>query len=1506
MALSEKAREILTQRYVLKDAEGRPIETPEELFKRVARDIAKADEKYGGDVEATEKEFLAVMENLEFLPNSPTLMNAGTDMGQLSACFVLPVEDSMEGIFNAIRDAALIHKSGGGCIAKGSKVLTSEGVKNIEDVKVGDKVLSINEKTGIHSYEEVEQTHIYTTEDKKILKIEFDSKNNYVITTDWHPFATLTEQGIVFKRADELKPGDLVVSGGKYDVESTVDEEYFWALGVLTSDGAIDQMKNGVYRVRLFKSSREVTDRLAAVLNTTDKLSNDSRFKTDIFEVNVYGEKAEQIYKEFDWGEPITCYNKRIPKSVWGASYSDKVHYLAGLLDGDGWYNKEKNQYIYDTVSEQLAIDIMALCSELGIDITYRYRENVDENEKPIYSIIMSAAYGTIDKVVAFTSRHTYDAERVVHGAIEFPKEYYKLYNIPVTAYREPVEINNKTFRLTQWLGSGKISKSTLVRLIETLGPIDSLTELYERLLSGCKVVTSVTESTCEALYDLTVKNNNNYMAATSGQLVIIHNTGFSFSRLRPKGATVKTTGGVASGPISFMKVFNAATEAVKQGGRRRGANMGILRVDHPDIMEFINCKKNNSELTNFNISVAITEKFMDAVINNENYSLIDPRTKKPVGELNAREVYTAIVESAWRNGEPGIIFIDRVNRDNPVPSQGEIESTNPCVSGDTVILTDKGYVKIKDVVGQTVKVWNGEEFSEVLVRQTGTNQPMKYIEFSDGSFLKCTPYHKFYITDGYEKEERPVEASELVGGTKLAKFKYPVIEGEKQIDRKTAYTAGFFAGDGSIQESGDRKSIWLYGEKKGIKEYLDIKYTNECDGDRLHCCLNDNDIYNKNFVPGVSWSIQSRLDWLAGLIDADGALISKEYGEVSITSTNYKLLYDVKLMLTTLGVGSTLNLCKVDEFKEMTNGKGGVKEYYCQDCYRLTISAYNIMKLVELGLKTHRVVVSHLAIREAGRYLTVTKIVDSTPEDSFCFTEPKRHKGMFNGILTGNCGEQPLLPYESCNLGSINLVKMLKKSGKHREIRGGYRTDYVLDEAKLRKTVRTAVHFLDNVIDRNKFPLKEIEEMTLSTRKIGLGVMGFADMLIYMGISYSSDEAVEMARKIMKIIRDEGRKASRELAKVRGPFPLFEQSIYKDEEPIRNATITTIAPTGTLSMIAGVSSGIEPLFGLVSTKTVMDGRTYYDVNPSFRFYLESTGRNVDAIIDYVAKMHGSIASMEDEFTEEIRDLFVTAHDIPPVRHVKMQATFQEYTDNAVSKTVNFKNSATIADVDQVFTLAYQLGCKGVTIYRDGSRENQVYTAGTKKETLPTSRVIPSSEEDEDAEEDFIVAPRKRPTEVMGSTRRVNIGCGKLYITVNYDDKGICEVLTINGKGGGCPSQSEATARLVSIALRAGVSVSEIIDQLKGIRCPSTVNRNLDNGKVRILSCPDAIGKVIEYVDNRLKNKRAVAIPKETDTTAKGKTVKTESGNRCPECGASLEHESGCVICKNCGYSKCG
>ncbi len=647
------------------------------------------------------------------------------------------------------------------------------------------------------------------------------------------------------------------------------------------------------------------------------------------------------------------------------------------------------------------------------------------------------------------------------------------------------------------------------------------------------------------ACFVLPVGDSMEEIFETNKHAAMIHKsgggTGFSFSRLRPRNSIVASTSGIASGPVSFMTVFDASTDAVKQGGTRRGANMGVLRIDHPDILEFISCKENTNKITNFNISVAVTDSFMEALADNKSFPLIDPRTqtiyKKDGKEVyqNAQKLFDTIVAHAWQTGEPGIIFIDRMNRLNPTSPCETIEATNPC-------------------------------------------------------------------------------------------------------------------------------------------------------------------------------------------------------------------------------------------------------------------------------------------------------------------------------------GEQPLPPYDSCNLGSINLSKFVldTKSADYNDS---------VDWEKLGDVVRTALHFLDNVIDLNCYPLKQIEEQTKKNRRIGLGVMGWADMLVQLRIPYNSESALQLAEEISAFIELEARKHSSELAKTRGKFPNWENSIYKDQNiSMRNATVTTIAPTGTISIIADCSSGIEPYYSIAFERNVMDGTKLLEVNKYFKaLAVEQKFFSEELLQDIASKR--TLSDIET-IPKSLKSIFLTAADISSEEHIKMQALFQKHSDSSVSKTINFKESATTDDVAKAFELAYELGCKGLTIYRDNSRPNQVLAPIRSKSA--NNQIEPIVE--------------KRPDILQGITEKMNTGYGNLYVTINVKDGKPFEVFAHIGKSGYTTmADTEAICRLISLALRSQISIEKIISQLRSIGGANQIF----SGGAKVFSIPDAIAQILHkhFGDKNSSNLTSYEI--------------------CPSCSSSMRFESGCYNCASCGYSNC-
>ncbi|MHA1238018.1 MAG: adenosylcobalamin-dependent ribonucleoside-diphosphate reductase [Candidatus Odinarchaeia archaeon] len=790
--------------------------------------------------------------------------------------------------------------------------------------------------------------------------------------------------------------------------------------------------------------------------------------------------------------------------------------------------------------------------------------------------------------------------------------------------------------------------------------------------------------------------------------------TGFDFSKLRPKGDVVKSTGGIASGPISFMKVFDVTTDVIKQGGRRRGANMGILRVDHPDIIEFITAKEKPDVLNNFNISVAVTDHFMDALKKDEEYSLINPRTKKVVKRLPARQVFDLMVTMAWKNGEPGVVFIDRINKYNPTPHIGRIESTNPCVVGDTLVATDEGLVEARKL-RKGMRIWNGKGWNTIEeVINNGVKKVFK-ITLKSGIEIRVTPEHKLLTENGW-KEVKDIKPKEKV----FVPLNYPEINSGKKKDEKFYEFIGYFIGNGSLSISNhvslhvgnDRELINYFSpilEKISGSSYV-IERGNQfiVDTHRKHFAEEIREIFGVDISNSEEKQIPEKFlredtssikALLRGIFSSDGTVYeSKGTVTIALSSSSKKLLKQVQLLLLYLGIPSTLTNEKEAERKII---KG--KEYETKPTYRILISGERAKLFFEKigfirekerkfeNLIGNKRVYSTIKNYE---YQEIVEIKEDGEEEVFDITAPPEYTWITNGILSMDCGEQPLLPYESCNLGSINLSKMVKNGE--------------IDFEKLRRVVRTAVHFLDNVIDVNKYPLPQIEKMTKANRKIGLGIMGWADMLLELRVPYDSEEALKLAEKVMSFIQKEAKKMSQELAEIRGPFPNFKGSIYDKPgaPPMRNATVTTIAPTGSISIIAGCSSGIEPIFAISYIRRVLEGTEMVEVNPVFEKVAKMEGFYSEELMKRIAKQ-GSIQHVK-EIPEHIRRVFVTAHDIAPEWHVKMQAAFQKYVDNAVSKTVNLPYTATPKDVEKIFLLAYKLGCKGITVYRDRSRENQV------------------------------------------------------------------------------------------------------------------------------------------------------------------------------------------------------
>lgn len=853
--------------------------------------------------------------------------------------------------------------------------------------------------------------------------------------------------------------------------------------------------------------------------------------------------------------------------------------------------------------------------------------------------------------------------------------------------------------------------------------------------------------------------------------------TGFSFSRLRPAGSAVSSTQGVASGPISFMRVFNAATEEVKQGGVRRGANMAILRVDHPDILHFIECKTIEGQLANFNISIGLTNTFMQAVLNDTTYELVWEGDS--YGTLRAREVFDRIAIHAHKNGEPGIAFLDLINEHNPIINS-VIEATNPCLTGDTLIQTVEGEIAIRELVGSEIDVYCIDDAGQLTIRRATniveTKRATELIKLvTTKQELYCTPEHLIYT-----KNRGWVEAQKLKVSDKLECLRRHARNERHLVVRLTG------------------KDSRIHSEHRFIaKHYLDIegKDVHHIDGDHRN-----NKLSNLEVLDHGQHSRLSNLSHAAWTPkdETTGRFVSKAESER----------------------------------KQWTNCVDG------------------------------NTVGKNLRILSIERIESDEPVYDLTVEEF--------HNCFANGLVVHNCGEQPLEPNESCDLGSINLLAFVDVKTKE------------FNWALLRRTVELAVRFLDSIIDVNTYPIKEIETMCKLNRKIGLGVMGWADLLYHLEIPYDSEEGIELAEEVMRFIAECATAASSELARELGNFPNIQNSIYWEDGKavyMRNATRTTIAPTGTLSMIADVSSGIEPNFGLVFTKTVLDGTAFNYVNDVFMHHLVKNYDTelVEQVLAEVIKT-GSCQHIA-ELSNETKAVFKTAQEIAPEWHVRMQAAFQQYVDNAVSKTINLPNSATVNDVARAILMSYEYGCKGLTLYRDGSRKEQVLTAPTQQVELEW--------------------PTERPSRLYGYTEKVPTGCGAMYVTINFVGNKPYETFVTTAGNGGCAAHTAETGRLVSLMLQKEVPTDDIIKQLRAPICPSFIRQAERQIDVKGKSCPDVIGRLLNEISAVKQEVMNDAVPIIVSY------VDEDNSTTCPECGLKLNHAEGCIVCSNCGWSKC-
>ena len=1069
--------------------------------------------------------------------------------------------------------------------------------------------------------------------------------------------------------------------------------------------------------------------------------------------------------------------------------------------------------------------------------------------------------------------------------------------------------------------------------------------------------------------------------------------TGFAFSRLRAAGSRVQTTGGVASGPVSFLRVFNAATESIKQGGTRRGANMGILRIDHPDILEFIRCKAElddlnkpvydrvapllpddetrkyfktvllDKQISNFNISCAVTEKFMEALAKEEDYDLIDPHDGAVVGKLNAKAVFDEIIQRAWSTGDPGLVFIDRINDSpaNPVPSLEHIEATNPCVTGETLVATEDGWKRADKIeVGERISTVLGSGLVNKV--EVYEDSQVYQVKFSDGAEVRVTAAHQFHaivhedrVKNSANKKFAPLRLDQLKVGDMVRVA--PALMPDKPVldlpngwnEKEYGFFIGVLIGDGCITETSIRRNVVKIAVNTSEKEWVGIirnilqkagsKFISLDASEGLSANLTVQNgggaalLVKQSYVkPGYSFEKripleyqQTNREFLSGLLDGlfstDGNVnLTTNHPFLRLKTTSKQLALDIRRILLMFGIhGRVVTIGKV---KDGHIGERIIVSRHQQ--YEVIISGASMKTFAQYINLSHPDKRKRLRDAQLQFALTgntwLTQIVSiklEGIEKVYDLYESVSDTWITEGIVSRGCGEQPLAPWDACNLGSINLGKFVLADGSD------------VDWAGLKKTTRKAVHFLDNVVQTNPYTLKQIFDEVRNNRRIGLGVMGWADMLFKLKIAYNCDKALELAEKVMRFINEEGHLKSEELAEARGPFPNWANSIYAEKnssafrerpatlgygsaKPIRNSTVTTIAPTGTISIIGDCSSGIEPVFALAyihKAKAAGDQyRTLTIANKTFTEIAQKEGFYSDDLAQKVME-NGSVKGLTD-VPQKWQDVFVTAPEIDPVTHVKMQSAFQKYTDNGVSKTINLPNSATQEDVRTAYLMAYKMGCDGITIYRDGSKSVQVLNVSS---TLKDKKV-----------EEAATPVAERPMILRGHTYKVSTPVGEAFITINRDeqDQPFEVFVTVGRAGMHTMADAEAMGRLVSLSLRLArgaqgtdpkAVAAKIVGQLRGIGGASSVGF----GKNRVMSLADAIAKVLSEDLAQTPNTPSaevlplnLTISESTVNTGTDDVVMSAStrsqADLCPECGSfSFVMEEGCKKCHSCGYSMC-
>ncbi len=1673
--LTENSRQVLIRRYVRHGDDGKPVETPEGMFWRVAYHIAKAEHTSEAEVISTARQYYHLLTTKKFFPNSPTFTGAGTPLGQLAACFVLAITDDMgrdpAGIFQSLRDAALIQQTGGGngfsfsrIRPKGSIVKTSAGQATgpVGFLRVYD-----------HAFGEIAQggclllETLVFTEDGLLRLDELVNKDqpgwqphSMAVATDegWrvsprgynngiaqvlrvrtkqglsltgtpeHRVKVMSDEGPVWRTLSELQPGDwLVVQMGQQrgklralrapdhahgnqvwpHFPPVLDEELAFFLGYLIGDGFVgsgeDDHRVGVsinHASYLIKDMPAILERLFGVpVHVQQELEDrsvtlvmDNRAVKDFLRINGFVKTRSPIAS-------VPRLIRQSPANIVGA-------FLRGLFEADGTVTFGYPSLA--TSSSVLVEEVSTLLIGLGCPVRVRevapglnhYGKNAVYHIRVHSSTGMQAWRERIgcDPRSRFAACMAWESDLSRESSYVLPNARYWLASVLDAITLEQVD--------PQGRGLGIKFRSQNPRLRRAL----------LRYVRGDRVFT-------RSAFDELARTHPDFAAHA----------------VPPKDkwfiqvAEVQPAGQALTLDLEVDANHTYLANGWVTHNTRRGANMGVLRVDHPDIEEFITCKTDENQITNFNISVGITDAFMQAVKNDAEWDLRFPDVRSPkyrgfsgtleqaeaagiptrtYRKVRARELFDKIVRQAHHNGEPGVLFLDAANRANPVPHLYPLEATNPCVTGDTLIATPSGWRKVESIQ-------EGDQICTVLgVGRVATvevheNVPIFELTLSDGAVVRATAAHQFHVRDSRKKFFEPRRLDELKPGDWVRVFRSTVpdnpVPGARDdlTDREYGFLIGVLVGDGCYTPHALSKNVVRIASNADETEWNSVlkaafakvgaekMYTNVNAGSRsMMMDLKPGRVVT-DWVKSLPLElmrgpekrlpeayINSNREFLNGLLDGlfstDGSVdLSSNHPLLRFHTSSHDLARQLRRILLMFGI-----YARIATGQRKRHWIDGREIRYDRPKYDVTISGDSFGRFfdqIHLSHPEKQMRLEDAALRSnftVGNWAAkVVKIEPAGVENVYDLYEPRSDTWITEGFVSRGCGEQWLGPYENCCLGSVNLAEHCGP------LQDGVGT---VDWEALRHSVELSARFLDDVVDANAYvpAVPQLEQAAHRARRIGLGIMGLADLMYHVGVRYGSKEGQEFAAQVMEFVRYHTMRTSIQLARERGAFPAIKGSIYDFEnlrwmppqslEPyshnwnrpvldwneilegikkfgIRNAAQTTVAPTGTIATVAGCEGyGCEPVFALAYIRHVNDhGRdlqlTY--ASPRFEQALERAGIAGEArqeIIEQVMKSGSclNIASLP----EDIRNVFVVASDITAEEHVRMQAALQVFVDNSLSKTINFSETAAVEDIARAYLLAWELGCKGITVYVTGSREKVVLetkATADKKQNASAAPIIqswaapepgagPSSAET--AHRDFSAseiaaqvagwheAKKPRPRQLVGRTFRVETPLGKAFITVNENGgQQPFEVFINTAKAGSeTAAVSEAIGRLISYILRLTSPIpprerlAEVVRQLSGIGG----GRSLGFGPNRVRSLPDGVGQVL---DEYLLGKGHPEVTAETASPAKEPVEKPvekqevsarqdalKMGDLCPECGeATMVNEEGCRKCYTCGYSEC-